>query len=101
MPSPPSIRWKLREVELLVPSDASKVVAVGQNYRKHCEEMGKPVPPEPLLFIKPSTALNPSGKPIRLPLDSKEVHHEAELGLVIGRQLKDASEFAAGAAIFA
>ena len=101
MPFPAAPRWKLRDVELLVPSEASKVVAVGQNYRKHCEEMGKPIPPEPLLFIKPSTALNPTAKPIVLPPDSREVHHEAELGLVIGRQLKDASENQAIGAIFA
>ncbi len=43
-------RLATRGAVLLVPSGASKVVAVGQNYRKHCEEMGKPVPDEPLLF---------------------------------------------------
>lgn len=94
-------RYRLAEVELLVPSDASKVVAVGQNYRKHAEEMGKPVPPEPLLFIKPSTALNAHGRPILLPPDSQEVHHEAELALVIGQRLRNASEADAAKALFA
>jgi len=97
----PSVRYGLDEVELLVPCEASKVVAVGQNYRKHAEEMGKTVPPEPLLFLKPSTALNAHGRPILLPKDSQEVHHEAELALVIGKTLKNASEAEATAAIFA
>ncbi|MGQ0506040.1 MAG: fumarylacetoacetate hydrolase family protein [Myxococcaceae bacterium] len=91
----------LEQVELLVPSDASKIVAVGQNYRKHAEEMNKPVPAEPLIFIKPSTALNATGKPILLPPESEEVHHEAELALVIGRKLHRAAEAEATAAIFA
>jgi 2-keto-4-pentenoate hydratase/2-oxohepta-3-ene-1,7-dioic acid hydratase in catechol pathway len=90
----------LASVRLLVPSEASKVVCIGQNYRKHAEEMGKPVPVEPLLFIKPSTALNPHGAPIRLPAASQEVHHEAELALVIGKRLTRASEAEAQAAIF-
>jgi 2-keto-4-pentenoate hydratase/2-oxohepta-3-ene-1,7-dioic acid hydratase in catechol pathway len=91
----------LAGVELLVPSEASKVVAVGQNYRKHAEEMGKPVPPEPLIFMKPATALNGPGQAIRLPPDSQEVHYEAELALVIGRRVRNASEAEAAEAIFA
>ncbi len=91
----------LKEAELLVPTDASKVVAVGQNYRKHAEEMGKPVPPEPLIFMKPSTALNAHGRPILLPRESQEVHHESELALVIGQRLRNATEAQAQAAIFA
>lgn len=84
----------------LVPSPASKVVAIGQNYRRHAEEMGKPVPAEPLIFLKPSTALNAHLAPIVLPPASAEVHHEAELGLVIGRRLSRATEAEAAAAIF-
>lgn len=89
----------LSEVQLLVPAEASKVVCVGQNYRKHAEEMGKPIPAEPLLFIKPSTALNAHRSPIQLPPASQEVHYEAELGLVIGKRLKNATEEEALAAI--
>jgi 2-keto-4-pentenoate hydratase/2-oxohepta-3-ene-1,7-dioic acid hydratase in catechol pathway len=97
----PKVNRVLMEgTELLVPCEASKVVAIGQNYRKHAEEMGKPVPSEPLIFIKPSTALNPTGRPIVLPPDSQEIHHEAELGLVIGTRLKNASEAEATAGIF-
>ncbi len=81
-------------------TDASKVVAIGQNYAKHAAEMGKPVPAEPLIFMKPSTALNAHHAPIRIPPASLEVHHEAELALVIGRTLSRVSEAEAAAGIF-
>jgi 2-keto-4-pentenoate hydratase/2-oxohepta-3-ene-1,7-dioic acid hydratase in catechol pathway len=90
----------LSAVTLLHPSEASKVVCIGQNYRKHAEEMGKPVPPEPLIFIKPSTALNAPGAPIRIPAASQEVHYEAELALVIGERLKNVDEATAARAIW-
>ena len=94
------LRRSLSGVTLLVPSEASKVVCIGQNYRKHAEEMGKPVPPEPLIFLKPSTALNGTGAPIRLPKASEEVHYEAELALLIGEKLKNADEATATRAIW-
>jgi 2-keto-4-pentenoate hydratase/2-oxohepta-3-ene-1,7-dioic acid hydratase in catechol pathway len=94
------LRRSLSAVSLLAPSEASKVVCIGQNYRKHAEEMGKPVPPEPLIFMKPSTSLNGPRWPIRIPKASEEVHHEAELGLVIGEKLKKADEAAAARAIW-
>jgi 2-keto-4-pentenoate hydratase/2-oxohepta-3-ene-1,7-dioic acid hydratase in catechol pathway len=86
---------------LLPPSDASKVVAVAQNYKKHAAEMGKPIPPEPLIFLKPSTALNGHLQPIVLPPESQEVHHEGEVAVVIGKRLHRASEAEASAALFA
>jgi 2-keto-4-pentenoate hydratase/2-oxohepta-3-ene-1,7-dioic acid hydratase in catechol pathway len=82
-------------------SPASKVVAIGQNYRKHAAEMGKTVPNEPLIFLKPSTALNAHQAPIVLPNDSAEVHFEAELALIIGTQLTRATPSEAAAGIFA
>ncbi|HZI03356.1 MAG TPA: fumarylacetoacetate hydrolase family protein [Archangium sp.] len=93
-------RVALSAVSLLVPSEASKVVCIGQNYRKHAEEMGKPVPPEPLIFMKPSTALNAHRSPIQIPQASQEVHYEAVLGLVIGERLKNADEATAARAIW-
>ena len=90
----------LEGLALQVPADASKVVCVGQNYRKHAEEMGKPVPVEPLIFLKPSTALNPAGRAIRLPRVSEEVHYEAELALVIGERVSGADEAQAQRAIW-
>ncbi len=98
--APTGVSKALSSVTWLVPSEASKVVCIGQNYAKHAAEMGKAVPVEPLLFIKPSTALNPTGAAIRIPPASAEVHHEAELGLVIGKRLKNASEAEAMAGIF-
>ena len=94
-------RLLLKGATLLASSDASKVVCVGQNYRQHAKEVGKPVPEEPLLFLKPPSALNGSGSPIRIPPESSEVHYEAELGLVIGERLTRASEAEATRGIFA
>ncbi|MBL8923469.1 MAG: fumarylacetoacetate hydrolase family protein [Myxococcaceae bacterium] len=93
--------FELADVTWLVPSAASKVIAIGQNYRKHAEEMGKAVPVEPLIFMKPMTALNAHGAPIVLPPASSEVHYEAELALVIGKKLTRATEAEAAEAIFA
>lgn len=94
-------RVKLEDVELLAPTEASKIVCVGTNYRKHAQEMGKPLPEEPLLFLKPPSALNAHDNPIDLPPASQEVHHEAELALVIGMEISDADEEQANEAIFA
>lgn len=86
--------------EPLAPVAPSKIVAVGQNYQKHAAEMGKPVPTEPLLFLKAVSALNGPRQPIVLPEDSSEVHHEAELAVIIGRTLRHASEDEAAAGVF-
>ncbi|MGH8838839.1 MAG: fumarylacetoacetate hydrolase family protein [Jiangellaceae bacterium] len=63
----------------------SKVVGVGRNYAEHAAELGNEVPAEPLLFLKPNTSVIGPGEPIVLPHQSHEVHHEAELAVVIGR----------------
>jgi len=77
--------------QLLAPVEPSKVVCVGLNYRRHAEEMGKPLPEEPLLFIKPSTAVVGPGAQIRIPQCSSEVHFEGELAVVIGARASDVS----------
>lgn len=77
----------LSAVTFLPPSLPTKIVAVGVNYRAHAAEFGKAVPEEPLLFLKPTSALCAHGQPIVLPAMSALVHHEAELALVIGRRL--------------
>lgn len=92
---------KRESLKWLPVSPASKVVAIGQNYRKHAEEMGKSVPVEPLIFLKPSTALNAHEGSIVLPPASQEVHYEAELALVIGKKLTRASVEEAREGIFA
>lgn len=74
------------EVTLLAPvADPAKVVCVGLNYRKHAEEGGQPIPPNPILFAKfPNSIVGP-GDPILLPSFSQQVDYEAELGVVIGK----------------
>ena len=59
--------------------------AIGLNYRAHAEEQGKPLPEEPLLFLKPSTSVIGPGDTIVMPPQSQRVDHEAELAVVIGR----------------
>ncbi len=85
-------RLKLEEVRLLAPCMPSKVVAVGLNYRDHAEETGHPIPEEPLLFMKPSTAVIGPGESIRLPSASKRVDYEAELAVVIAKRTYRVSE---------
>ncbi len=90
----------LSEVTLLAPTVPTKVVAVGRNYRAHARELGNEVPKEPLLFLKPSTAVVGPGAEIRIPEASREVHHEAELAAVIGRALTRVSAAEAKQGIF-
>ncbi len=71
--------------ELLPPVQPSKIVAVGLNYRDHAAEQNKPLPAEPMIFMKPSTSVVGPGAPILLPPVGR-VDHEAELGVVIGKK---------------
>lgn len=70
--------------QLLAPCVPSKIVAVGKNYLKHAAEMGTPVPNEPLLFLKPPTAIVADTQSIIYPLQSQQVDYEGELALIIG-----------------
>ena len=80
------VRGGLAGVTLLAPVRPSKIVCVGLNYEDHAAEQGKALPAEPLLFLKPSTAVIGPGEPIRLPPGVGRVDHEAELGIVMGRR---------------
>lgn len=84
----------LAEARLLPPCRPTKIVCVGLNYRAHAAEMGKPLPDEPLLFLKAPSALLAPGDTVVLPRESQEVHHEGELALVVGRRARhvDASD---------
>ena len=75
----------LKAARILAPVQPSKVVAIGLNYRDHAAEMNKPLPAEPLMFMKPSTAVIGPEDAIRLPPGAGAIHHEAELGVVIGK----------------
>jgi len=80
------IRGGLKGVTLLAPVRPSKIVCVGLNYKDHAAEVRKPLPAEPLLFLKPSTAVIDPGAPIRLPPGVGRVDYEGELAIVIGRR---------------
>lgn len=69
----------------------SKIVCVGRNYVAHARELGNEMPERPMLFLKPPSALVPSGAPIILPRVSAQVEYEGEIGVVIGRRLKRVS----------
>ncbi len=76
----------LAEVKLLAPSTPSKIICVGRNYVEHAKELGNEVPNIPLIFLKPpSSVINP-GETIILPPQSKQIEHEAELVVVIGKR---------------
>ena len=95
-------RHAAADVRLLSPILPSKVVCVGKNYADHVAEMGTgEAPGEPLLFLKPSTSVIGPGDAIRIPPGSTNVHHEAELAVVIGaRGARRVSEEQALASIF-
>jgi 2-keto-4-pentenoate hydratase/2-oxohepta-3-ene-1,7-dioic acid hydratase in catechol pathway len=71
---------------LLAPVMPSKIVCVGLNYKDHAAEQNKPLPAEPLLFIKPSTCVIGPGDMIQSPAWAGRIDHEAELGIVIGKR---------------
>src|SRR5438105_12828305 len=94
-------RWALADVRLLAPIFASKVVCVGRNYVEHAAEHGAEVPAEPLIFLKPSTSVIGPNAVIRLPPQSRQVEHEAELAVVIGpRPVRRVDRAGASAGIF-
>jgi len=85
----------------LAPTSPSKVVAVGLNYRDHAEESGVPIPRDPLLFIKPPTAVIGHGDPVIYPpVMTERVDYEAELAIVIGKRCKSVSPEEAPGFIF-
>jgi 2-keto-4-pentenoate hydratase/2-oxohepta-3-ene-1,7-dioic acid hydratase in catechol pathway len=76
-----------------------KIVCVGRNYAAHARELGNPVPERPLLFLKPPSAVIGDGESIVVPAASKQVEHEAEIAVIIGRTLRRASESEARRAV--
>jgi 2-keto-4-pentenoate hydratase/2-oxohepta-3-ene-1,7-dioic acid hydratase in catechol pathway len=90
----------LADVQFVAPVEPTKVVCVGRNYRAHAKELGNEVPTTPLLFLKPPSSVIGPQDAIRCPEQSKEVHHEAELGVVLGRTLSRATPVEARLAVF-
>lgn len=80
----------LGDVKLLAPAFPSKIVAIGLNYKAHAAEFGKPLPEEPMIFMKPSTAvIGPDDRVIYPAHMSHRVDYEGELAVVIGRTAKE------------
>jgi 2-keto-4-pentenoate hydratase/2-oxohepta-3-ene-1,7-dioic acid hydratase in catechol pathway len=76
----------LEQVRLLAPCQPSKIVCVGRNYAEHAREHDAEVPKVPLIFLKPPSSVIGPGETILLPPQSKQVEHEAELVVVIGKR---------------
>ncbi|MBI5327519.1 MAG: fumarylacetoacetate hydrolase family protein [Deltaproteobacteria bacterium] len=97
-----SVKRKLDEVKPLAPCEPSKIVAIGLNYKAHAAEFSKPLPEEPMLFLKPSTAVIGTGDDIVYPSHmSRRVDYEGELAIVIGKKAhmikkEDAKEYILG-----
>jgi len=91
----------LDHTALVCPVEPSKIIGIGRNYKDHAKELGHDVPSEPLMFLKPPSALLAPGGTVLLPPESQRVDHEGELGVVIGRRCRrvsraDALEFVFG-----
>ncbi|MBZ2189150.1 fumarylacetoacetate hydrolase family protein [Alcanivorax sp. JB21] len=80
---------------------AGKVVCVGRNYAEHASELGNAVPTEPVLFMKPATALCHLDGPLHIPADRGAVHHEVEMVVLIGAPLRNADVEEAKTAVMA
>src|SRR5271168_1354004 len=84
--------FSLTNVRLLAPVQPGKIVCVGRNYAAHAAELGNEVPKEPLIFLKPPSAIVGPAEPIVLPAYSQRVEHEGELALVMGRRCSQLSD---------
>ena len=89
-----------REGDLLCPVKPTKILCIGRNYAAHARELGHEVPSEPLLFLKPPSALLGPGGAVALPPESARVEHEAELAVVIGRRSKNVPKESALAHVY-
>nr|WP_057929639.1 fumarylacetoacetate hydrolase family protein [Burkholderia ambifaria] len=83
---------RLDAVRILTPVPEPRVFGLGYNYRAHSNEVGKPVPDQPVLFMKPSTSVIGPGESIVYPADGENVHFEGELVVVIGSRARHVSE---------
>ena len=95
-------KWPINEVKFLPPSAPSKIVCVGRNYLEHAKETGSEAPKEPLIFLKPPSAIIAPEEPIVLPAISERVDFEGELAVIIRRRCRllrdgdDVSRYIAG-----
>jgi len=82
----------IAEVTVLPPVQPTKIVCVGRNYREHAEELGNQVPAEPLIFLKPPSAVIGHNQAIVWPEMSQRVDYEGELAVVIKKKTKNLKE---------
>ena len=75
-----------KKIKILAPTLPSKIIAVGLNYKDHAAELKMPEPQEPLLFMKPPSAVIAAGEIIRLPKSSAQVDYEGELAVIIKKK---------------
>ncbi|MCS7144866.1 MAG: fumarylacetoacetate hydrolase family protein [Archaeoglobaceae archaeon] len=87
-----SLEFPMACIKFLPPVIPSKIVAVGLNYLDHAEELGMPIPEEPIIFFKPSSAIIGDLEPIMIPKASKRVDYEGELAVVIAKRCKNVSK---------
>jgi len=88
-----AVAHPLNEVHYLPPVPRpQKILAIGANYRAHCEEAGVPVPSKPIVFVKVPTALIAHGEDIVYPRITAELDYEGELAVVIGRRARNVRE---------
>lgn len=92
--------WTWSDGDLRCPVRPSKIVCVGRNYAAHARELGNAIPAEPLLFLKPPSALVGPGSAVNLPPESSRVEHEAELAVVVGQRAKNVAPAAALGYVF-
>lgn len=85
---------------ILAPVLPSKIVAIGLNYKDHAAEQQKPVPAEPMMFLKPSTSVIGPEEAIVLPQGAGRIDHEAEVAVVIGRRARHVTEAEAPGCVF-
>ncbi len=97
---PAKIRIPFRRVRLLAPAEPSKIILCGLNYRDHAKELNIPLPREPVIFLKPSTALIGHRQSIVYPPAVKRLDYEAELAIVIKRQARNIPQEKAAGYIF-
>ncbi len=91
---------ELKGVRTLTPVVPSKVICVGLNYADHAREQNKPLPREPLMWLKAPTSLIPDGGKIEIPFPDHRTDYEAELCIVIGRRIRNVAPAAAARYIF-
>src|SRR4026207_1497007 len=76
----------LKGVRTLTPVNPTKVIAIGLNYADHARQSGKPLPKEPLFWLKATTSLIPDGAKVEVPFSNHRTDYEAELAIGIGRR---------------